>query len=306
MEIVLARPTYLYLLFFIPLIVLIHFLTLKLRRSYALKFANFSAIARIKDIDVYSKNIFILVITVLILCAITFSLAGVAIQTEASSSDFSFVIAVDSSKSMEALDISPTRLEAAKRESLSFTDSTPLGTKIGVVSFSGNSLIEQKVVNDKQMVKNAIKNIDFGIAGGTDIYEAIVTSINLLEGYNKKAIILLSDGQINVGSLQDAVDYANKNEVIVHTFAIGTKEGGGTSYGISKLDEDSLKSIAYNTKGIFSSATNGDELAYSFKKVVDAKIGKVSFDISQYLQAIALILLIFLFILVNTRLRAFP
>ena len=60
-EIVFNNPSYLFLLFFIPLIILFHFVGLSRKRKNALKFANFEAISKIKGIDLYSKNISTLV-----------------------------------------------------------------------------------------------------------------------------------------------------------------------------------------------------------------------------------------------------
>ena len=106
-----------------------------------------------------------------------------------------------------------------------FVDAIPYEINIGVVSFSGSSYIEQDVSLDKSDIKNAIGNIELSGFGGTDLYEAVITSTNLLENEENKAIVLLSDGQINVGTIGDAIDYANENDVIIHTIAMGTKEG---------------------------------------------------------------------------------
>ncbi len=60
-----SNPSYIYLLFLVPIIIFFHFFSLKNNYGKAIKFANFDAIARIKGIDIYSKNIFILILDVL-------------------------------------------------------------------------------------------------------------------------------------------------------------------------------------------------------------------------------------------------
>ena len=60
------KPSYLALLLLIPLVILLHFLMLKRKRSHALRFANFEAIARVKGVDLLSKNIVILILSVAI------------------------------------------------------------------------------------------------------------------------------------------------------------------------------------------------------------------------------------------------
>ena len=97
-----AKPVYLLLLVCIPLVILIHFITLRKKRTNALVFANFEAIARVKGIDLLSKNIFVLFVTIIIIVLLVFSLSGIKINRTLYSSSSSFVIALDSSKSMEA------------------------------------------------------------------------------------------------------------------------------------------------------------------------------------------------------------
>jgi len=301
-----TNPTYLFLLVIIPLIVFIHFFSLRHKGGAALKFANFEAISKISGIDVYSKNLVILILTILISVLLIFSVSGCIINRTMSASSFSFVIAIDSSTSMDANDIYPDRITAAKETALDFVDSSPMGTRFGVISFSGNALIEQGMTQEKSMVKNAINNIDLSLVSGTDLYEGIVTSTNLLSAEEAGVIILLSDGQINVGNLDDAVDYANMNNVLIQSIGIGTLEGGNTSYGMSKIDEDSLKAVAYNTNGNFFRATNKNELIEIFNSILDYKVRNVSVEISNYLIIISLLLFIFEYFLINTRYRVFP
>jgi|TARA_Y100000310_G_scaffold149697_1_gene149041 Ca-activated chloride channel family protein len=306
MAITFTHPQYLFLLFVIPLIVLVHFMVLKSKRVPALRFVNFEAISRVRGVSLYSKNIFILTLTIIISALLIFSLSGLTISQLINSSSSSFVIAIDSSKSMEANDMLPDRMSNAKKTALNFVDSFPVGTRFSVVSFSGNSIIEQGITQDKSLIKEAIKNIEISSIGGTDLYEAIITSTNLLKSEDARAIILLSDGQINIGSLDGAINYANENDVIINSIAIGTEQGGITTYGLSKIDEDSLKAVAYNTEGKFFRAKNENEIASSFNEILDLKLKKVSLDLSRYLILIAFILFIIEYILVNTRYRIFP
>ncbi len=306
MEFSFVNPYYLSLLAVVPLIIFIHFLSLKHKGGSALKFANFEAMSKIKGIDLYSKNISVLILTIVISVMIIFSVSGFTVHRTMSASSFSFVIAIDSSTSMEADDMTPDRITAAKNTALEFVDSAPLGTYFSVISFSGNALIEQGMTQEKSLIKNAIKNIDLSIVSGTDLYEGIITSTNLLVAEEAGAVILLSDGQINVGDLDDAIKYANINNVLVHSIAIGTVEGGKTSYGMSKIDEDSLMSVAFGTNGKFFRATNVEELSSSFNNILKYEVRNVSFNLSKYLTITALLLFILEYLLINTRYRIFP
>ncbi len=294
-------PTYLILLFLIPLFVFIHLVTLKATKSTALKFANFEAIARVRGIDFISKNIVILSLSILIVFLLIMALAGMRVHVLANSTEFSFVIAIDASKSMEANDMVPNRMAAAKKAATDFASRLPINTKAGVISFSGNTLIKQDLTESEDLMRAAISDIEISDISGTDIYEAVITGTNILKGENSKAIILLSDGQINVGSIVDAVEYANKNGVVVHTIAIGTAEGGETSYGLSKVDEESLMALSYNTDGAFFSAKNEAELLNSFNDAIGMTKRKVAVNISNYLIIASILLFVLEYFLVNSR-----
>ena len=145
-----SHPQYLFLLFAIPILFLIHFLSLSNRKKVALKFANFDAIARIEGVDFFSKNILILFLSLLIVLSMVLAISGLTFHTIKQASSFSFVIAIDSSQSMRADDFFPDRLTVAKQVAEDFIDTIPYEINIGVVSFSGSSYIEHDVSLDRK------------------------------------------------------------------------------------------------------------------------------------------------------------
>ncbi len=296
-------PRYLFFLFLIPLFIFIHIVTLRASRTTALKFANFEAIARIKGVDFFSKNIITLFLSILIIFLLVMAVSGLTLHTTIKATDYSFVIALDSSESMGANDLLPNRMEAAKRAAVAFIDALPITTRVGVISFSGNAIIEQDLTESKSSMKSAVNEVQISEISGTDVYEAVITGTNLLSAENTKAIILLSDGQINVGTINDAIVYANENDIVVHTIAIGTEEGGETSYGLSKLDEDSLKALSYNTNGQFFRALDENELSNSFNEAIAKTERKVGINLADYLLIASILLFAFEYYLINSRYR---
>ena len=287
-----THPIYLLFLFVIPILIFFHFFGLKTIKGRSLKFANFEAIARVKGIDLYSKNILLLIFNIFLAVLLVLALSGMTLNKEVEASSFSFVIAIDNSESMSATDLSPNRLGAAKETAINFIDSLPFEAYLSVLSFSGESKIEQELSKNKQEVRYAIENIGISNVKGTDIFEAISNSGNILKNQENKAIILLSDGQINIGNIDEAVDYAKVNEILIHTIGIGSVEGGETSYGVSKLDEDSLKGLAYNTDGRYFNVKSKQELENSFTQItsVTRRLGKI--NLSSYLIILVIILFI--------------
>jgi Ca-activated chloride channel homolog len=299
-------PQYLFVLFAIPLLFAIHFFALNYKRKVALRFANFEAISRIQGIDFFSKNIVILIFSSVLIVAMTFSLSGMQIETIAKATEFSFVIAIDSSLSMNADDLKPSRIFVAKETAKDFVDLSGVGTNIGVVSFAGNTFIASELSSDKLLTKNAIDAITIEISGGTDIEDAIINSINLLREEDAKSIILMSDGQLNAGEIEDIIFYANKNNVMIHTIAMGTTSGGYFDGTLTKLDSDTLKVLAFNTGGIHFNAENGSELSDAFEDILQLTEKKVKINYSKYLLLFSIICFLLIFFLSNTKFLNLP
>lgn len=306
MYITFVRSAYLYLILLVPLLIFIHFFTLRGARRKALRFANFEAVSKIRGVDLFSKNLVMLFVSIIIILLFVLLLSGATLHRTVEASSFSFVFAFDTSASMMAQDILPNRLEASKEIVSKLIDSLPISTNVGIVSFSGNSIIEKDLTVNKFDLKNSVRNIQLSPIGGTDIYEAIITSTNLLLNEDEKAIVLLSDGQLNIGNMEEFIDYSRKRDVIVHVIAIGTLEGGETTYGTSTLNEDILKAIAYNTGGIYFKVDDRVELEEAFNSSINLIEKNVSIDMSFYLILSLIILFIFFFILTNTKYRILP
>ena len=296
-----AEPKFLILLLVIPLLIFIHFFSINNRKKIALKFANFEAIGRIEGVDFFSKNITDLVLSILIVSLLIFTISGLTLQTINQASAFSFVIAIDNSQSMSATDLPPNRLAASQETASHFVESTLFGTRIGLISFAGTSYIEEDLTIDRGLISKKIKEIKLNEYGGTDLHEAVLTASNMLKTEKNKALILLSDGQINVGNLNETIDYANRENLLIHTIGIGTIEGGETIYGLSKIDQDALKALSYNTWGSYFEAENQEALEQSFRNILGLTVRKVSIDISGYLVSFAIILFVIKFFLMQTK-----
>ncbi|MER3483135.1 MAG: hypothetical protein C4332_08280 [Meiothermus sp.] len=90
------------------------------------------------------------------------------------------IIAIDTSKSMQAGDLNPSRLEAAKAVAREFLKLAPASTQIGLVSFSDNASALVLPTTDRQKVLDGIERLK--ISQNTSIASAIVTSVRVLPG----------------------------------------------------------------------------------------------------------------------------
>ncbi len=305
MDITFSNPELLVFLFLIPLAIMIHFFSINWKKKKALKFANFKAISNVTGIDFFSKNISLLIISCLIIFFLAFSISGATLHMTREITNSSFVIVIDNSQSMSASDLEPDRMEFSKKVAANMVDIMPEKTRIGLISFGAYTSIDHEIDDDKSSIKDKIEEIEISRIGGTDFYEGIVTSSNLLYGEESKSTILFSDGQVNIGDVEDSIRHAINNNIVVHTVAIGTEEGGEAIYGSSKLNRETLKALSYQTGGIFMEGSEG-EINEKFEGILEVSEGRVGINIGIYLIIISIILFTLLFILINLKYDFLP
>ena len=273
-------------------------------------FANFPAIERVLGKKIMSKNYLLLVLRMLTFSIIIIAISGPVIWYEGTSSNFSFILAIDASGSMAATDYEPNRLEAAKNSAKIFVDNAPIDARIGILSFAGIPFLKQLPTEDTEVIKSAIDDIRIEHVGGTAIGSAIIDAATILSAEKKaRRIILITDGQNNVGpDIADAIEYANDKHVIVDTIGIATKEGGrvpGLTY-VSSLDEDALTNISAKTGGVYYRVENETELAELYKRLAITSKHKLSENVTVHTLFIAFIFLFLEWGLLNTKFRTIP
>lgn len=306
-DITLSSPQFLYLLILLPAFILIYFGSMSYKKKRAINFPNFEALQRTGLTEIYSKNIFYLYLFLTINILIILAISGMNITLTTNTSSLSYVIAIDNSESMRATDLSPNRLEMSKIAAKKFVEELPLGVKVGIVSFSGEVEILLKLDLSKLKIYNTIDQIDFSQTSGTNINDAIIAGNELLKKENMKSMIILSDGQINIGNITDTIDYAKENKIIINTIALGTLEGGDTTTGFtSKTDIEILKATAFNTGGKFFSITNSEKKEEPFNDLLNNTNGRATIPVETELLIISLILLMVFWVLYNFRFRNFP
>jgi Ca-activated chloride channel homolog len=185
------------------------------------------------------------------------------------------VIALDVSKSMLAVDLQPNRLERAKQLINKLIDKMP-DDRIALVVFAGKAYMQMPLTTDhgaaKLFVSSASPN---AIAQqGTVLKDAMeMSSLAFNEKERRfKSVILISDGEDHdEDGEKTAVEMAERG-VMINTVGVGSLEGSpiidpatndykkdlmGQTV-ISKLNEESLKTIANKTNGIYVRLENSD------------------------------------------------
>ncbi|WP_436795429.1 VWA domain-containing protein [Actinospongicola halichondriae] len=181
------------------------------------------------------------------------------------------VLAIDTSLSMEAADITPSRIEAAKTAALSFIEGLPEQINVGLVTFDGVARVRVTPTTDRRPVRSAIETLELGPA--TAIGEAIFAGLDAIEtapivdveGEPVPAtMVVMTDGKTTVGRPDaDGAAAAVEAEIPISTIAFGTDRGTIVIDGEIQpvpVERVALREIADGTGGQFFEAESLGEL----------------------------------------------
>jgi Ca-activated chloride channel family protein len=223
------------------------------------------------------------------------------------------MLAIDTSDSMKATDVAPTRLAAAVAQAKSFIAGLPATYSVGVVSADATPDVLVAPSTDHQAVVVALYRL--ATSPGTALGEAIFTALAALPvggtpttEPNAQApadpakapaarIVLLSDGKSTTGrSDEEAIAAAKEAGVPVATIAFGTANASVESAGQTvsvPVDASALEAIAEGTGGQFFEAASAEELRSVYADI-NAEVTVVATDrgVAEWFAGGALILLL--------------
>jgi Ca-activated chloride channel homolog len=182
------------------------------------------------------------------------------------------MMVTDTSGSMDATDVSPSRLKAAQAAARALGKKLPEQFRLGLVSF--NNVAEQLVAptTDRSQVNAAIDGLK--VHGSTAMGDGLElglrsarTRIKDIEGRSRRlpaVMVLLSDGKSERGAEPvDVADRAKKLKVPIYTIALGTQSGtlnrGGKAVPVPP-DNVTLRDVAETTGGRFFAAPSAARL----------------------------------------------
>ena len=257
-------PDFLWLLVFIPLLILGYWLLLRRKKKLSVRYAS---LAMVKDAmgagQRFRRHVppaLFLVSLALMIVAIARPQAVVMLPSQHET----IILAMDVSGSMRAADVEPNRLAAAQAAARAFVNDQPNYTRVGVVSFAGTAAVVQPPTRNKEDILAAIDR--FQLQRGTAVGAGILVSLKLIfpdvefdlrnwnprldqgksapidraqkrgekeppkpvppGSYSSAAIILLTDGQTTTGP--DPIESARiaaERGVRVFTVGVGTEKG---------------------------------------------------------------------------------
>ncbi len=278
----------------IPLFIAVYVLIQRRRRRYAVRYSSLlfvkKAMGRGPGIRRHIPPALFLTGIAILTIALARPVAIIMLPSQQGT----VILTMDVSGSMQADDMKPNRLSAAKAAAIAFIEREPAGVRIGVVSFSDVAAIVQAPTTDRIEAIAAINRLTPQRA--TAIGRGLLTSLDaIFEGgqeevavrpgrfqflitptpapsptpvprgqYEPAIIVLLSDGENNqFPPPLDIVKQVSDRGIRVFTVGVGSPDGTVVrSQGRSmrtRLDEATLKKIADETDGVyFNAATEKD------------------------------------------------
>jgi Ca-activated chloride channel family protein len=291
-----AEPAILWALFAVPLLALLFAYT-GLRRRRALgAFAGSEAhVVRFRgEVSTNrraAKSIAVLVAVAAAIVAAARPQWGQGTET-INRKGIDLALVLDTSKSMAAADVAPSRLARGVRAASSLLDRLE-GDRIALVTFAGKSAVSCPLTLDHEAVRLFLDAVDVEAVSvpGTALAAAIETGVRALgpsttEGTEAKgrALIVISDGEDHEGGVEGAILAAKRAGVVVYGIGCGTDQGAPIPQGESgaykkdaqgklvttRLDERPLRSLAVETGGKYYRATGAEGEVEEIAKALEA------------------------------------
>lgn len=273
-----ASPLALLGLLAIPLLVGVYLLVARRQRRAAGRFANPALVPNLVSSTPAWRRYVPFAIALGALALLVVGIARPHVVRDVTRDEATIVLAIDTSRSMAANDIRPSRFAAAQAAARDFLDAVPEAYRVGIVSFSTGASTVLTPTTDREAAKTALGELRLG--SGTAIGNAIARSAELASTDEKRqprsgdrspaAVLLLSDGAQTAGGMtpEQGVREARQLGIPVSTVALGRGDavvevplpGGLRQRVVVAPDVETLRQIAKVTGGTFSEAPTAERL----------------------------------------------
>ncbi len=225
-------PQRLWTLLIIPVLVAVYIWLTRRKNRTGMRFTNTGVLGAVVPVQSQWRRHLAVALSLLSLITLALAWARPNGVEQVPRERATVVLVIDISRSMEATDVKPNRLDAAKQAAKNFVKELPPKFNVAVVSLSGNPASRLPPTLDRGQVNRAIDALT--VQDSTAIGDAIWVGLSTLQTAPKGpdgsiapgAIVLLSDGQNTAGrSPQQAAGEALKSKVPVYTIAYGTDNG---------------------------------------------------------------------------------
>jgi Ca-activated chloride channel family protein len=240
------------------------------RKAYAMRFTNVELLRLLAPRGIGPRRHLAAGAFVAALLVLATGLARPSVDTKEPLERATIMLAIDVSLSMEATDVAPTRIEAAKQAASEFVKGLPPSFNVGLVAFAKSANVLVSPTKERAAIQQGLDGLR--LAQSTATGEAVFSCLEALRsvpadganGLPPARIVLLSDGYRTFGrSIEEAAAAADAANVPVSTIAFGTDSGMIEIDGQTQrvpVDRPSLQKLAQTTKGHFYEAASAAEL----------------------------------------------
>jgi Ca-activated chloride channel homolog len=278
-------PLALLALLAVPLTVGLYMMAQRRRRAYAVRFTNLELLGSVVTASPGWRRHLPPLLFLLALAALTVAIARPHVNVDVAKEEATVMLTTDSSGSMQATDVTPNRLDAARSAAKGFTNRLPEKFRLGLVTFSNVAQLLVPPTEDRQPVRDGLDSLQ--AEGGTAIGTALETSLSALQpvieknqrairrqGLNRRrappaVIVLLSDGYSTTGPEPlEVARRARELRVPINTVALGTSAATvtlsdrlGTTRNVRvPPDRRTLRRVAQVTGGQYFGAADQGKL----------------------------------------------
>lgn len=266
-----AAPLLLGLLVLVPLALAAYVVAQRRRRRFAVRYTNLDVLAAAAGRD--AARHLPAALALLALAALVIALARPQRVVADDRRQATVVMVTDTSGSMLATDVAPTRLKAAQAAARELIGKLPDDFKLGLVTFGSNADQLVAPTDDKDAVLRAVNGLK--VHGATAMGDGLSLALDAAHAGTPRAvrppaaIVLLSDGSSTRGEDPITVaDRAKKAGIRVDTVALGTQGGvlesrnrdGSVKREPVPPDTTTLREIARDTRGRYYAAPSAGRL----------------------------------------------
>lgn len=301
----LEEKIYFYLLFILPILVLLFVALQFWKKRTQKKFGDLDLIKRITPNKSIFKGSFKLILFLLALALLIVGLVNPKIGTKLETvkrEGVDIVFALDVSKSMLAEDIAPNRIEKGKRL-VSEIINQLASDRIGIIAYAAQAYPQLPITTDYGAAKMFLQgmNTDMLSSQGTAINQAIDLASTYFDDdqQTNRVLFIISDGEDHEeGTTVNAVEKAVDEGIRIFTIGVGKTKGSpipikrngvveslkkdmNGDVVITKLNEEILKEIADEGNGEYINGDNTTEAVEYIKELLN-QMDKKEFEAKQF------------------------
>jgi Ca-activated chloride channel family protein len=310
-----GRPWLLLALLAVPLLAWLYVRVQRRRSRYAVNFTNLAVLRDVARAPAWRRFV-PAALFLLALAALTAGVARPHVRGLVPQERATVVLVLDVSRSMEARDVRPNRIGAAKEAIRLFLERAPERLRIGLVVFAGIPQVVTPPTRDREQVSVSLDHLgEYATFGGTAIGDALSMAVEVGQDTLERdaaeapttggaadgklvSILFLSDGAQHQGVLQplEGAALAKQAGMRVYTVALGTPSGTVPGFGGGQFggggggggffeperipvppDPVTLNAIAEETGGEFTDARTAEALTKAYE-ALGSSLGRTEQD----------------------------